>query len=324
MSVGERLARLLFIVPYVAQREGVPIDELASKLKVNIAQIESDIALLSMVGRPPLTPDHLIDLYIEDGIVSVDLEQSLSRPLQLTHEEATALVTAAQMVGSLGGLGGELEKVIGKITDVLNPVFQKQVKDVARQIGIWQDAGGAEGLGGILREAIAESVEVEMDYYSASSDQLKSYRIQPLAMINHSGWEYFVANDVGAGGKEKLFRLDRLGMAQKTETTFEAPENLELERFRKTDIYKATSDVKTQITFAPEAANEAREQFGSACGPATKAGSINAELELPSPVWLARFILPFATKAEVTGPESQREILRELCKKAAEVYSKPL
>ena len=108
MSIGDRLARLLFIVPYVVQREGVPVDELASKLKVNVAQIESDIALLSMVGRPPLTPDHLIDLYIEDGIVSVDLEQSLSRPLQLTHEEATALVTAAQMVGSLGGLGGEL------------------------------------------------------------------------------------------------------------------------------------------------------------------------------------------------------------------------
>ena len=323
MSIGDRLARLLFIVPYVVQREGVPVDELASKLKVNVAQIESDIALLSMVGRPPLTPDHLIDLYIEDGIVSVDLEQSLSRPLQLTHEEATALVTAAQMVGSLGGLGGELEKVLGKITDVLNPVFQKQVKEVSRQIGIWQDAGG-EGLGGILREAITESVEVEMDYYSTSSDRLKSYRIQPLAMINHSGWEYFVAYDVGAGGKEKLFRLDRLGMAQKTETTFETPGDLELERFRKPDIYKATSEVKTQIQFASNAANEAREQFGAACSQPLPDGTVTAELELPSPVWLARFILPFATKAEVKGPQSQRDILRELCQKATEVYSKPL
>ena len=205
----------------------------------------------------------------------------------------------------------------------MNPVFQKQVKEVSRQIGIWQDAGG-EDLGGILREAITESVEVEMDYYSASSDQLKSYRIQPLAMINHSGWEYFIANDVGAGGKEKLFRLDRMGMAQKTETTFDAPDNLELERFRKPDIYKATSEVKTQIQFASNAANEAQEQFGTACGEPLPDGTLKAELELPSPVWLARFILPFATKAEVKGPESQRDILRELCQKAADVYSKPL
>ena len=89
-----------------------------------------------------------------------------------------------------------------------------------------------------------------MEYYSASSDQLKSYRIQPLAMINHSGWEYFVAYDLGAEGKEKLFRLDRLGVAVKTESFFDPPENLDLERFRKPDIYKPTSEVKTEILFS--------------------------------------------------------------------------
>ena len=324
MSVGDRLARLLFIVPYVAQRKGVSLGELAQKLKVKVSQIESDIALLSMVGSPPLTPDHLIDLYIEDGTVYVDLEQSLSRPLQLTHEEATALVTAAQLVGSLGGLGDELERVLKKITDVLNPVFQKQVQDVARQIGIWQDAGGIEDLGLVLREAISENVVIEMDYYSTSSDELKAYRIEPIAIINHSGWEYCVANDIGAGGQEKLFRLDRVGMLEKTTTTFEPPQDLELERFRKPDIYKATSEVKTVIRFEPEAVGEAQEQFGDACAKPQDDGTLCVELELPSPVWLARFILPFGTSAEVIGPQPQREVLGHLCQKAAEAYSKKL
>ena len=56
MTQRDRLGRLLFIVPYVAQREGVPLQELAELLGVRSAQLEADISLLSMVGQPPLTP----------------------------------------------------------------------------------------------------------------------------------------------------------------------------------------------------------------------------------------------------------------------------
>ena len=324
MSARERMARLLFIVPYVTQRQGVPVDELAAKLNVKVKQIESDIALLSMVGQPPLTPDHLIDLYIEDGVVQVDLHQSLSRPLQLTHEEAAALVTSARLVGSLGGLGEELETLLARITAALNPVFQEQVRTVSRQVGIWQDAGEADHHVTILREAIAEGVEVEMEYYSASSDKRKDYRLEPIALIPHSGWEYLVANDLGAEGREKLFRLDRVGMVRKTDAQFTRAAEVSLERFRTTDIYKAPSSFKTEVRFAAAAADEAREQFGDVCFEDQGEGGLRAELDLPSPVWLARFILPFGTRAHVTGPESQREILRDLCVEAAEAYSRPL
>ena len=188
MSVRDRVARLLFIVPYVSARDGVPLVELAARLGVKVGQIESDILLLSMVGRPPLTPDHLIDLYVEDDVVYVDLEQSLSRPLRLTHEEAAALVTSARMVGSLGGLGLELERLLDKITEALNPVSQEQVRAISRQVGIWQDVGEVDAHVATLREAIAESVQVEMDYSSASSDRQKTYDLEPLALLNHSGW----------------------------------------------------------------------------------------------------------------------------------------
>ena len=323
MSVRERLARLLFIVPYVSARDGVPLPELAAKLNVKVAQIESDISLLSMVGQPPLTPDHLIDLYIEDDVVYVDLEQSLSRPLQLTHEEATALVTSVRMVGSLGGLGDELEALLAKITEVLNPVFQEQVRTVARQVGIWQDIGEVDSRVVTLREAIGESVQVEMDYYSASSDQLKGYCLEPIALLNHSGWEYLVANDSGAGGLEKLFRLDRVGLVRKTEVRFLPPVKVDLERFRTPDIYKAPASFMTEVHFNTSVVNEAQELFGSQMGDSVADGW-RAGLELSSPVWLARFILPFGTNAEVIGPKSQREVLGTLCSEAAKLYEDDL
>ena len=46
MSVRDRLARLLFIVPYVSARDGVPVGELAAKLGGKVAQARSEARLL--------------------------------------------------------------------------------------------------------------------------------------------------------------------------------------------------------------------------------------------------------------------------------------
>ena len=152
MSVSDRLGRLLFIVPYVASRDGVPLAELAEKVGSTPSQIEADLELLGMVGQPPLTPDHLIDLYVEDDVVYVDLDQSLSRPLQLTHEEAGALVLGARLVGNLGGLGQELLLVLQKISDKLNPADRERIQVLSERIGIGSDSPADAALP--LRQAV--------------------------------------------------------------------------------------------------------------------------------------------------------------------------
>jgi predicted DNA-binding transcriptional regulator YafY len=159
-----------------------------------------------------------------------------------------------------------------------------------------------------------------MDYYSASSDRQKTYDLEPLALLNHSGWEYLLANDAGADGKEKLFRLDRVGLVRKSALRFSPPKDMDLERFRTPELYKDPADCKTEVHFKPPVQNEAEELFGAECGEHITDGW-RAGLDLSSPVWLARFILPFGTDAEVTGPDSQREVLRALCAEAAELYA---
>mgnify|MGYP001327835368 CR=1 FL=1 len=37
--------------------------------EIAVWALEEDLDLLTMVGRPPLTPDHLIDIYVEDDVV---------------------------------------------------------------------------------------------------------------------------------------------------------------------------------------------------------------------------------------------------------------
>jgi proteasome accessory factor C len=318
MSISERLSRLLFIVPYVASRDGVPVAELADKLGVKAGQIEADIELLSMVGQPPLTPDHLIDLYIEDEVVYVDLDQSLSRPPRLTHEEARALVLGAKLVGSQGGLGTAVEAVLQRIAKVLNPVDQEALRTLSQRVAVGEDAlttvPSAE-----LRRAVDAHREVELDYYSASSDQKKRYRVRPLALITHSGVEYLVALDVNAELHEKLFRLDRMGPTELLETTFVPPDTVDLERYRTTKLYAGDGGTSAEVRFAAKVAALVDDRFEET--KKGKDGSVTVRLATSSQAWLARWVLPFGEDAEVVGPAEARAALHKICSEAAEVYS---
>lgn len=323
MSVQDRLGRLLFIVPYVVSRDGVPVAELAEKLGVTTAQIEADLDLLAMVGRPPLTPDHLIDLYVEDNVVYVDLDQSLSRPLRLTHEEASALVLGASLVGELGGVGAELQAVLAKITAHLTPVEQEMVQSLAARVLVAGDEPGTDVVASTLRKAVAAHEVVVVDYYSASSDRKKTYRLEPLTLLGHSGIAYLLALDVEAERREKLFRLDRIGTLTPTRERFAPPPELDLERFRTPKLYFGQDELWATVRFAPEVSTLVRERFAGDALSESADGSLTLRLGSSSPAFLARWILPFALDAEITAPPAARTHLAELCSEAARAYNEP-
>ncbi len=316
MSLSERLGRLLFIVPYVASRDGVPLAELAEKLGVTPAQIEADLDLLSMVGQPPLTPDHLIDLYVEDEVVYVDLDQSLSRPPPLTHEEARALVLGTTLVGHAPGLDGVLEKIMA----ALNPVDREMVRSLSKRVGIAQES--SPGPVALLEQAVEEHREIELDYYSVSSDQKKSYRLRPLALLTHSGTSYLVAQDLAAEQHEKLFRADRMGEVRLLKERFAPPAELDLERFRTQRLYFGKGDVTAEVRFSPKVAPFVTERFHARDKKQGKDGSLTVRISTSSPAWLARWVLPFGVEAEVLGPEEARQALGKLCAEAAAAYGK--
>lgn len=322
MSLQERMSRLLFIVPYVASRDGVPLKELADKLGVRPAQIEADLDLLSMVGQPPLTPDHLIDLYVEDDIVYVDLDQSLTRPPQLTHEEARALVLGVTLVGKQGGLGQALEQVLEKITRALNPVDREVVQSLRKRVGIAQDGDDSAGLVHVVEKSIDAHQEILVDYYSASSDQKKSYRLQPLARVTHSGSEYLVALDVGAELLEKLFRLDRMGSVELTGTAFAPPTDFDLEKFRKRQLYLGKGDNVATVRFAEAAAPLVVERFAQKDVTHEADGTLTVKMSTSSAAWLLRWVLPFGVNAEVLGPQDARQTMAKLCLEACEAYGR--
>src|SRR5262244_1042382 len=118
-DVHERLRRLLFLVPYVARRPGISVDELAQALGLKKEDLLRDLDLLTMVGRPPFQPDDYIDIYVENGRVYVDLDQRFSAPPRLTAAEAAALRAAGALVRATAS--SSLRSAMDKLEKVLPP-----------------------------------------------------------------------------------------------------------------------------------------------------------------------------------------------------------
>ena len=82
-SATARLGRLLTLVPWLLDHQGVPVEQAAETFGVTPAQLEADLALLFVCGTPGHLPDDLIDADWEDGRIFLTNAESLARPWRL-------------------------------------------------------------------------------------------------------------------------------------------------------------------------------------------------------------------------------------------------
>src|SRR5829696_3504313 len=97
-SAGDRLARLLNLVPYLLARPGIRLSEAAADLSISEKQLHEDLELLWVCGLPGYGPGDLIDMSFDGDRVTATYDAGIGRPLRLTPDEATALVVALRML----------------------------------------------------------------------------------------------------------------------------------------------------------------------------------------------------------------------------------
>jgi proteasome accessory factor C len=298
----ERLKRLLFLVPYVAQHPGIGVDALAKELAVSREDLLEELDLLMLVGRPPFQPDDYIDLRVENDRVWVDLDARLSAPPRLTAAEAVALAAAAELLrpggesrGASGG--GALEGALAKLERVLPKAAHAAYREMARKIDASTSAPSEVGP---LAQAVQERREVRFDYLTPARNKTEARHVRPLALRCHRGQWYLDAFDV-VKGEERLFRLDRLQGLAVTEVQFPAPAG---GRDRSLDVRAGSGEVR--VRFGPEAAPYVRERFGDAARPA-EGGGVEVTVPGDSEAWLVRWVLSYGGEAEVLSPAWARE-----------------
>lgn len=214
--MGERMPRLLGLVPYLLARPGVPIAEAAADFGVSARQLRRDLELLWMCGLPGYGPGDLIDLSFSDETVTVTFDAGMRRPLRLTASEATALLVALRALAETPGIAdmAAVRRAVAKIESAVGNAQPSGVVigRLAEGPGGYGDADDADGLARLrdtLRGALANGCALHMRYYTASRDEVTERTVDPMRLLLVEGRSYLEGWCRRAEGV-RLFRLDRI------------------------------------------------------------------------------------------------------------------
>lgn len=208
-TAGDRLRRLLAIVPWIVANPGVEVVEVAKRFGLTEGELIEDLNVVWMVGLPPYTPDALVEVAMEDGKVWIHYADFFARPLRLSSAQGLALLASADGLLSVPGSepDGPLARALIKLASALG-VDPEEVVDV--------ELGAAEAdLLGTLREAADLETEVRIRYYSYGRDDHSSRVIAPWRVRStNSAW--YVEAWCHQAEDERIFRIDRIESAEAT------------------------------------------------------------------------------------------------------------
>jgi proteasome accessory factor C len=198
---GERLRRLLVMLPWLMERGEVPLADVARQFDLTPAEVERDIEMAAMCGLPPYV-DEMVDVFVDEGVVYAGVPRLFSKPLRLTAPEGVALLiagrSAMQMPGaeSSGPLGRALDRLAEALGDEGTTVVEL----------------GSPPLADALSAAAAQSERVALRYWTPSRDEVTDRQVTARQVAVVQGRWYLVADDL-SNGEERVFRLDRIESA---------------------------------------------------------------------------------------------------------------
>ena len=304
LSVAERMARLLGIVPWVVKQGGAHLDDIAARFDYPRDQLLEDLTQrLFFVGVHPFTPDTLIDVFIEDEVVDIQYADWFSQPMRLSTEAATRLLAAGRTVLDMSE--GRVRSEAGNEAEAA-PLVRALAK-----LRLSLGAEGGDGAGHIdvclgdapaatldeLRRAISERRRIEIEYYSFGRDVMTSRAVDPARLLSHDGVWYLFGWCCRAGA-ERVFRVERIRTLAVTDTPIEA----QLDTAEEPAIGMAGIDRTATIRLAPEAAwaadyHDARQRTER------PDGTVDAVFAVASESWLARVLVQLGPQAELVASD---------------------
>jgi len=319
-DLHQRLRTLLFLVPYVVRHRGVSIGELAGRLAMSDQELIRELGFLMMVGRPPFLPNDLILIYQEEGKVFVDLHQSLETPPQFTVYEALALATASQIFSSQEEIGAAATAVRGAVDKVVKSLPKETRKLFADLTGrfLLLPGGGVPHLD-MLRRAVDERREVDLEYFAASRGETTRRTVLPLGLHHHHG-VWYLAAFCTQREDNRVFRLSRVLGARITDRIFDPPGDFDPVAFIEESItVPLTGEQEVVIRFSPEVARWVQERWGPEYVSVETDGSLVARLHDVSDEFVLSYVASFGGEAQIEEPGELRDRLRE---QAAETLSR--
>lgn len=223
LNARDRLARLLSVIPWVADHpDGVAIDDVVERFAYPRNQLLDDLQdVLFFVGVYPFTPDSLIEVDVSDDRVSIRYAEWFARPLRLSSEEGARLLTAGRSVLAMTDTGDD-DDAASPLLRALTKLGTALGEGAERAVDVRLGTAPADTLG-VLRNALARGVQVDLEYYSYGRDELSERRVEPAKVFSDQG-NWYLSGWCHRADGERVFRVDRIRAAVATDVPVERDE----------------------------------------------------------------------------------------------------
>ncbi len=285
VSAGERLGRLLAIVPWIASRDGPHLSEVSARFDVTEKELIADLDLLFLCGVYPFTPDVLVDVDISGGRVWIRMADYFRRPLKLTSREALALAAVGHFY---------LRMPASEANTALASALAKLEVALGLPEGEMLDVDLDDTPAGILetlRNAMLEHRKLRLVYYSSGRDATTERVVHPWRVLNVAGHWYLEAWCETAGA-ERMFRADRMMEASVTSETFAtSPASRAAKSSAARPLYSASPSDATWVLDLETGAHWVAEQYPNDGIEDLGGGVLRVSLKVGEKAWIERLLL---------------------------------
>jgi proteasome accessory factor C len=312
-DVGQRLRRLLYMVPYVAKHgEGVQVDDLAAMLDLSRDHLLRDLDLLSQVGPPDGDPGEYLLVSVENGRVYIDLPQRLTRPLRLTPAEGCSLLLGIRALRESGVVPFDdaMASAERKLLRVLGRDAEAAEKLATDTVVAQPDRVTGEHLRKLVTAA-RQRTQVEIEYVAASRPRPERRALRPYGIVHHAG-AWYVVGHCDKRGDTRTFRIDRIAALTPTGNRFELPDDFDLETYRREHLYVPSADaVAVQVHLEPLARARVGASWPVGAVTHNPDGSAEIVIDCEGFEWVTGWVLGFGQHAWIVQPEEARQAMRE-------------
>jgi predicted DNA-binding transcriptional regulator YafY len=305
-SAGERLTRILVLLPLASRDGGVSLAEAAATLGVPIDTIRSDIEEISARAwyHPSGSADE-IQISLEVDRLKVFSSRKFDRPPRLSGREAAAL--------SLG-LRAAAADVPPNEREGLRSLARRLDGELAVRTSLEslhrfsiEDGGEAEGgLRSLLGAAVAGGRCVEISYLKPDDVAPTDRRVDPYRVVyGLGGW--FLIGYCHLREQVLVFRLDRIVAASLTDESFVRPVDFDPAEYTEGGrVFLSGETEQAYVRYSAVIAPWIREK-----GPCDELpdGSVAVSYSTADPGWAVRHVLQYGAEAELLEPAAARDLV---------------
>lgn len=236
---GQRLSRILSMLPWVIAHDGATVDEVCERFGYTPPELVKDLNLVFVCGLPGYGPGDLMTAYVDEDEVVVDTADYFAAPLRLTSAEGLVLLAGGMAMVSSGVAPPGLASAVAKLQRALLP----------DEGAIEVDIPSEPEMVGLLRNAASAGRVVEIAHSSVATGKETVRGIEPWSVFATLG-NWYVAGHCRLADAERVFRVDRIRSAHATNDRFDPPDRLPPAEVRYTP---GVDDVRAKIRLGPAA-----------------------------------------------------------------------